>query len=982
MFFEGIPAAVYLKAKDPLLFGKLVELRESVEQWLTYIPQTFPHYTRHTVGHSDEILRQISKLLFDGDGRPATALSAVELYVMAAACYLHDAGMVVADAEKSSAIKSEDFTAWTTTGAGAARWASIQKFRAGAAPGDDALRHFLADVQVRYLLSDYFRRSHHRRGAAFLSQHQSQLGRFAFDDPALMRTIADVCLAHGLDRSALEDSYRFPDRRDIRGEPVSVRFAAIMLRLGDLLDLSHDRACPLLLNAAGKLPADSLAHWSQYQRITHRLTAPDRIELTAECQTQDEHRVLQDWCQWLVEECRHAATLMAKSVRHANWRPPVVAMDGEHPTIRIQPATGAQYRPVRWVIQLDPDRVLERLVHDLYKERLTFLRELIQNGLDAMRAQMYADLEAAAEPRPNYPYEAPESWREQYCLKIEVTSAQEVNAVSGELETRQIIAVDDCGIGMDSDVIEGFFLQVGRSYYQSDDFKRRFGFVPTSRFGIGFLSVFAVSDHVTVDTCKPASLDGPFRLTLTGPRNYLLTEKGTRCVAGTRVEVRLATPIDHAVIEQAVRNWCVRVEFPISLEVAGNRSEIRAECAKDFERCVPAVSEPDATIRITAYPIRQPGVQGEIYMLSKVDSTGERLAWTASEQATYVEHHPEAWIPSLPPSVRSFHGLAVGAPASGRAFAFRLDYRRPGDDLSLAREKISRYDHVQQETTVREALLSVLERHLQNSRHATESSRWRYIEKLAQLFPLDDYWEGVSEGVVVYVDGRLMPMAFDDVCRAKTIRMLVDQRGMSPYSPETQGLQRWPRALLSDCEGGSVLVVTENLLQEWFANARLSLWRNRRPSRVTCAENAAAVEWSLDASATRLTLKSGSVSFFPVPSFDVDVVAVPFNAGSWSGQVVLLNGKHPFTRWLLRVHTAGEGGHTNYQRREEPILKRLLETVLLHTPPVGLNNYLARWNEMDLPADLRCPVERLEHEQVQWPAVARLLKTQSKRRRD
>jgi hypothetical protein len=57
----------YLFAQSPLFGGKFLELRATVTDWLAYIPQTFPHYTRHTVKHSDSIILQLSKLLFRDD---------------------------------------------------------------------------------------------------------------------------------------------------------------------------------------------------------------------------------------------------------------------------------------------------------------------------------------------------------------------------------------------------------------------------------------------------------------------------------------------------------------------------------------------------------------------------------------------------------------------------------------------------------------------------------------------------------------------------------------------------------------------------------------------------------------------------------------------------------------------------------------------------------------------------------------------------
>jgi hypothetical protein len=67
--FEQTAILQFLKQKQPELYGKVIELRTAAEGWLAYIPQTFPHYTRHTVLHSDAILVQMSKLLFE-DGTP------------------------------------------------------------------------------------------------------------------------------------------------------------------------------------------------------------------------------------------------------------------------------------------------------------------------------------------------------------------------------------------------------------------------------------------------------------------------------------------------------------------------------------------------------------------------------------------------------------------------------------------------------------------------------------------------------------------------------------------------------------------------------------------------------------------------------------------------------------------------------------------------------------------------------------------------
>ena len=173
----------YLHRKSDLYYGKALELGSEIQGWLEYIPQTFPHYTRHTIGHSEAIISQISKFMFrDDEGNdPVLNLSSAEAYILVAAAYLHDAGMVAADSEKTKILEEEEWQNWTTGDGGAAdRWKQIGEFRTADAPADEAVRHFLADLETRYLLAEYVRRVHHERAGDVIVQHESSLGRFAF----------------------------------------------------------------------------------------------------------------------------------------------------------------------------------------------------------------------------------------------------------------------------------------------------------------------------------------------------------------------------------------------------------------------------------------------------------------------------------------------------------------------------------------------------------------------------------------------------------------------------------------------------------------------------------------------------------------------------------------------------------------------------------------------------------------------------------
>ena len=474
----------HLRVRSDEYFGKFLELSDEMRRLLEYVPATFPHYTSHTATHSDEIITQLSQLLFnEGDpARPVVEFSGVELYILLASAYLHDSGMVVSDDEKARLLVSDEWRAFISDGGpGQEQFVQVEAFRQGSVPPDASLRNFLADRQLRILIADYFRRGHADRSRTLIVSMSDALPRLDFGDRSLQVAVGKVCSGHGLDRRVLEDAVAYPDLTTIRGEPANIRFLALLLRIGDLLDMSAERACPLVMGAATPLPTDSIAHWTKYSGITSRTTDPREIGVTAECRTQDEHRFMRDWCDWIVDEVTFAAVIAPRFRRHSAWTPPRASIDSAVPTIRIGPAATATYIPGPWRMELDHQTIFDRLVRDVYPHPLAFVRELLQNGLDATRCRMYDDLPDGAPSPPNPAHIEPEV-RDRYPLRVQAREVSVVNEVSGAIESRYELSVEDSGIGMDEETIQRYLLQVGRSYYVSADFRNKYGFMPTSRF--------------------------------------------------------------------------------------------------------------------------------------------------------------------------------------------------------------------------------------------------------------------------------------------------------------------------------------------------------------------------------------------------------------------------------------------------------------------------------------------------------------------
>jgi molecular chaperone HtpG len=978
---EPPPTALtsYLKQLNLMYYGKVYELREVLESWLHYIPQTFPYYTRHTIQHSDAIVLQISKLLFK-DERPSGAvveLSAVESYILITAAYLHDSGMVASDEEKKQILSSAKWCRWLSSEKWRQdRWDAIQALRHNQSIPDDTIRNFVADLETRFLLAEFIRREHHIRAGKVIQNYQSILGRFAFDDPMLEEAIANVCVGHGLSTDELENPELYPELRDIRGEKVNLRFLAILLRLGDLLDMSSDRACPLLLNAASPIPSDSCAHWTQYHQIKHMAVTPERIEITAKCQNQDEHRVLQDWCTWIAKEVEWSATLMAHAQRHRDWKPPRVKLgDDVDATIRITPAPEANYIFRKWTFELDIDAIFERLIYDLYDLPETFVRELIQNALDASRSQLYLDLQKKAIEPPEAPTQVEEAIRVGYPVKVSLSIKNVISPLSQEPEQRQVIIVEDCGIGMNLDVIHRYFLQVGRSFYTTDEFRRNFRFVPTSRFGLGFLSVFAVSDQVIVETYKPSSEnnDGPLRLTLNGPKNYLLIEKGQRKTNGTRIEVLLRKPMPPRMLTSRISMWCRRVEFPILVNELGESTIIRSERAKDFTCEEPDVTTEGAKFIIKAFPINRIGIEGEIYVLGYEDERGE--SWAESHYAfyDYPNKHPMAHPIRVPNNSVCSHGISLMGDASGPdQMSARVDYRGKPLGLTLSRASLQQQPDTNQLPDIISRREELLKEHIETSSIALSEEGWKYKNKLADAIQiradqpmgaLSSFWKVLPATIPIYINRQRTLLSVKATESVPTFNALFHRHQLMQHLFHEQAKQA-KESLIPLALSSEIPVILDADFDFVSTKFCLAIFQSRHISKVQWVDGTSlSLEWSPG-------LKHGLP--IGIPSYPYHLVEMPDSPAigfSLSGTkvgsnphspnyLILLNANHPFVQWFQSVLYAAQSGIVSESQRDR--LFRLLSagfgriTLIQEFP--DLVRFVAEWRKIEgLPAYLYPP---------------------------
>ena len=172
------------------------------------------------------------------------------------------------------------------------------------------------------------------------------------------------------------------------------------------------------------------------------------------------------------------------------------------------------YTPIDLKFTVDSSAGLQLFMGNrLYSDKRVFLRELIQNAVDACNYRKMGDA--------------------LYSPTIAIEFNEDVSTIT----------VRDNGIGMTRQWIEKYFLAIGISFYQSNEIRSvnrdsRIDFSFISQFGIGFLSCFQVADKIIIKTRK-ASSPG-LLITINGLRDYfdvkVLEED---CPIGTEVTLHL-----------------------------------------------------------------------------------------------------------------------------------------------------------------------------------------------------------------------------------------------------------------------------------------------------------------------------------------------------------------------------------------------------------------------------------------------------------
>lgn len=438
-----------LEKRKSSFLSMIDKIYNYAEDFLPKINRVFANYTGHDKVHSLNVADYMYHLCDAPE-----ELSDLELTVMMYVALLHDIGMVVSEDE-------------------------IRQVRAGVTgiterKYDVVLNKYKDDIIA---LQECFRPIHGKRSYEHIMKMSSE--NFLIPGHthiSFQEDVAKISAAHNENFEWIKNNI---SSESIKGEwKANFQFIAILLRIADYLDIDDERASVDLYYYLAPSGFGDL-EWRQHfdidniQKVSKdEVTGKKYIEFYGESSDPSVHRKLLKYFDSISNELAYAVEL-SETFREKRYMLTIGT------TVRNKIRTkGFAFSDFK--LSLDYKAVTSLLMgENIYGNKKYGLRELIQNSIDTCMVMKEDSLRLE-----EYRYES-------YNPFINISIDHD----------KHLVVIQDNGRGMSIDILKKYFLNVGVSYYTSDDYLfQGHTYSPIGNYGIGFLACFMLSDQVKVLT--------------------------------------------------------------------------------------------------------------------------------------------------------------------------------------------------------------------------------------------------------------------------------------------------------------------------------------------------------------------------------------------------------------------------------------------------------------------------------------------------
>lgn len=432
--------------------------------------RAFHDYTQHDISHIDGMLLLVNDII---PKKTADNMTASDWIMLVLSIYFHDFGMLITNDEFDNKDNDNDFL-------------------------DYRKKHATESWNEEEMYQNYVRDNHHIRiydwlislSTTTIDKDTDTHLRILYDllgslSDNILLDLAKLCKSHGEELGELVPDLDVSQQYEQDGESrVNLLYIASVLRTADLLHINSERTPSIVYKILAPKNHYSITEWNFQKSITCILpfrerdkdevvieSQPHSFEIRGSFKDEDAYSRFKDYVS-MAERQLVLTHDICKESSFKNKNSYDFPWDSINCTsIKTE---GFSAEPLKF--ELDKNNILDLLIgHTLYSNANVVLRELAQNAIDACRLLNRNSKEGSFDYQPTVVI----SWNSQ----------------------RRELTVQDNGTGMNEHIIKEYLFKVGVSRYQSAEFKsQNSDFHSISRFGIGLLTCFMISDEFDIYT--------------------------------------------------------------------------------------------------------------------------------------------------------------------------------------------------------------------------------------------------------------------------------------------------------------------------------------------------------------------------------------------------------------------------------------------------------------------------------------------------
>lgn len=448
---------------DSTLANQVQQVYNLTFETINSISRSFDNYTMHDMNHGLRVATYMEQLAFgidDDFDKRMSEFNALELSLMILSAILHDIGMTIRDEDKTSIKNNNIKYSDSLTFEGVMKVVENNE--------DEAIKEII-------------RRTHASRIYEFINYGFSitpttnSISNILLVDNnyPYAEDVAEICKAHGEEHKFLETL-----RTDCTKGTYTFnsQYIAALLRIADYLDLDRQRT-PILWFSLMELKGFSRDEWEKHfviqnvSKLKSYIEPKLQIYFDGKSANAKIHRKYLRYIDDLKVELENTDELLNTKTTIDKYKFNICTKIDD----RVE-TEGFTYSDLR--LTLDYSAITNLLMgQNIYGDCRLGLRELIQNAIDSCELMK----------------EIGEKDSSAIIVEPSITIAYS--------KSKNYVKIKDTGIGMTLDVVKKHFLNVGKSYYKSNEFLfKNHSYKPIGQYGIGFLACFLLSDNITVKT--------------------------------------------------------------------------------------------------------------------------------------------------------------------------------------------------------------------------------------------------------------------------------------------------------------------------------------------------------------------------------------------------------------------------------------------------------------------------------------------------